>query len=240
MTRALAPLETRNSHCPVHGDACFTEILPLSVAELFQSQGCESCPPALPLIHSSLKSNVNALLLTYNVTYFDARTGWTDTHGNAAWDARQQAYVKNWGRNGVFTPQVIVDGVADGVGRKEGEVTEILSKAIEARNASELAVGVTKTSENELRVASETAEATVHDVLLIMYDAKGDTVKVGKGPNKGKKMVHLNIVKDMVKIDEWSGGVRNVVVPEVGSPGLNKVVIVQEGSGGRIVAASKI
>jgi hypothetical protein len=185
-------------------------------------------------------SNHNVLLLTYNVTYFDARTGWTDTHGNAAWDARQQAYVKKWGRNGVFTPQVVIDGVADGVGRKEGEVTEILSKAIEARNSSELAVGITKTSENEIRVASESAEAAVHDVLLILYDAKAETVKVGKGPNKGKKMVHQNIVKDVVKIEEWNGAVRNVVVPEVGSAGLSKVVVVQEGSGGRIVAALKL
>lgn len=49
--------------------------------------------------------NPNLLLLTYNVTYFD-HNGWTDTFGNRLWDNRQKAYVKKWGRNSIFTPQV--------------------------------------------------------------------------------------------------------------------------------------
>lgn len=50
----------------------------------------------------------------------------------------------------------------------------------------------------------------------------------------------MNVVKDVVKIEEWSGGVRNVAVPEVGAEGLKKVVLVQEGNGGAIVAALKL
>lgn len=53
----------------VHTDACFIEIKPLTIVEFFQSQGCEACPPAIPQIHKAAAHNVNALLLTYNVTY---------------------------------------------------------------------------------------------------------------------------------------------------------------------------
>ena len=195
------------------------------------------CLPASTL---TLSQNDNVLLLTYNVTYWDARSGWKDTLGNSAWDARQQAYVKKWSRNGVFTPQVVIDGVADGIGRKEGEVTEILSKAIEARNNAAYSVGIDKIGENEVRIASEQVEAEHHDVLVIVYDPKSVTVKVEKGPNKRKKMEHRNVVEDVVKIEEWSGGVRNVSVPQIGGEGLERVVVVQQGQGGVIVAAVKI
>lgn len=41
--------------------------------------------------------------------------------------------MKQWGRTTVFTPQVIVGGVADGTGAVEGEVMEIVRAAREAR-----------------------------------------------------------------------------------------------------------
>ena len=77
-------------------------------------------------------------------------------------------------------------------------------------------------------------------MLVIVYDPKSVTVKVEKGPNKRKKMEHRNVVKDVVKIEEWSGGVRNVSVPQIGGEGLERVVVVQQGQGGLIVAAVKI
>lgn len=88
----------------VHTSACFLDIQPLSIVELFQSQGCAAWPPAIPGIQAAAMGP-NLLLLTYDVTYFD-HTGWTDTFGSRAWDNRQKSYVKKWGRNNVFTPQV--------------------------------------------------------------------------------------------------------------------------------------
>ena len=177
-----APLACTMSLDPnhIHTDACFVEFAPLSVIELFQSQGCESCPPAIPNIHSAIANNHNVLLLTYNVTYWDSRSGWKDTHGNSAWDARQRAYVTRWKRSGIFTPQVIIDGVADGVGRQEGDVTNILSQAIETRNNMDWSVGLEKISNYELKIASEKSETETYDVILITYDPGNETVKIGK------------------------------------------------------------
>jgi hypothetical protein len=41
-----------------------------------------------------------------------------------------------WKRTGVFTPQLIIDGIADGTGREEGSFNDILSRAIQVRIAS--------------------------------------------------------------------------------------------------------
>ncbi len=198
-------------------------------------------PPSSPLSDSltHVPQNPDVLLLTYNVTYWD-RLGWKDTFGNPAWDARQNVHVKRWSRDRVFTPQLVIDGVSDGVGRRDGEITELLSKAIQARNDASFTVGIERVSEHEVRIASEQVEALVHEGLLIVYDPEKRTVKIEEGENKRKSMAHLNVVKDVVRIEEWRGGVKKVDVPQIGEESLKRVIIVQQGAGGAIVAALKI
>jgi hypothetical protein len=125
--------------------------------------------------------------------------------------------------------------------RQEGQFNEILSLAIEARNASPLVVGMEKATETQVKIASDTVEAEVHDVIIISYSSKTETVKVGKGPNKGKKMVHVNPVKAVSKIEEWAGGPRVIDLPDLGNTqGLQHVMILQQGVGGPIIAACRL
>ncbi|KAK5093929.1 hypothetical protein LTR70_004455 [Exophiala xenobiotica] len=208
----------------IHTDACFVEIAPLSVVELYQSQGCKSCPSALPTVHKSIDNASNTLLLTYDVTYWD-NADWKDTFGRSAWDARQRAYVTKWGRTGIFTPQIVVDGVADGVGARQGELAWSIS--------------IDKTGD-ELLITSDRAEAETHDVMVVSYDPKSQVVKVGKGTNKGKKMSYRNLVTDIQKIGEWRGGELKVDLPQYVQDGYERVVFVQGQSGGPIVSALKV
>ena len=76
----------------------------LTVLELFQSQGCSSCPPANNNV-LALIPNEETLVLTYDVTYWD-RLGWTDTFGDKNWDGRQWEYARAFGKGNVYTPQV--------------------------------------------------------------------------------------------------------------------------------------
>lgn len=76
----------------------------LTVVELFQSQGCSSCPPTNFGV-LKLAEVPNLLILTYHVTYWD-RLGWKDTFGDSAFDQRQWEYAKALQRKNVFTPQV--------------------------------------------------------------------------------------------------------------------------------------
>lgn len=62
---------------------------PLTVVELFTSQGCSSCPPAnANLIKISNRKNV--LALSFSVTYWDY-LGWKDTYGKPEFTERQVA-----------------------------------------------------------------------------------------------------------------------------------------------------
>ncbi|KAJ9653273.1 hypothetical protein H2198_007517 [Neophaeococcomyces mojaviensis] len=221
----------------VHTDACFVEIMPLSIVELFQSQGCKSCPPALPTIHKAVEGS-NLLLLTYDVTYWD-NSDWKDTFGRSAWDQRQRQYVTRWGRTGIFTPHIIVDGVADGVGARQGELSEIVARARDMGNNMAWSISVDRYGD-ELLIKSDRAEAETHDVVVVSYDPRPQIVKVGKGTNKGKKMPYRNLVTEMQKIGEWKGGEIHVQLPEYGQDGLERVVLVQGQNGAPIISALKV
>lgn len=231
-------LENEPGH--VHTGACFIDIQPLSIVELFQSQGCASCPPTTPKVLEATM-NPNILLLSYDVTYFN-HMGWEDTFGDARWDKRQQAYLRKWARTTKFTPQVIADGVADGTGAGKGAVDEMVSAARGIRTTMTWHILV-DTNETELRIDSDGMDVGMFDIYLVNYDPRAQVVKVGKGPNKGKKITHKNLVKDVIRIGEWTGGNLTLTLPDMSSmaeTGLDTVAVVQGAMGGPIVAAQKL
>jgi len=85
-----------------------------TVVELFQSQGCSSCPPANASLIEFVK-RPDVLALNFSVDYWD-RLGWKDTFDSPAYTARQYAYARSLGDSGVYTPEIIVNGRAAGVG----------------------------------------------------------------------------------------------------------------------------
>ncbi|TIR64405.1 MAG: DUF1223 domain-containing protein, partial [Mesorhizobium sp.] len=63
---------------------------PLTVVELFTSQGCSSCPPANANL-IKVKDRPGVLALSFNVTYWDY-LGWKDIFGRQEFTQRQVAY----------------------------------------------------------------------------------------------------------------------------------------------------
>ncbi|KAL4879455.1 thioredoxin-like protein [Aspergillus karnatakaensis] len=231
------PLEELDNH--VHTNACFLDIQPLTVLELYQSQGCQSCPKNVPEIHKAVSSLApNLALLTFNVTYFD-RTEWQDTLAQKAWDSRQRAYVARWDRKTIFTPQIIVDGVADSTGVTVNDTLEIVERAREIRKERGWNIFL-DANDTDVRIDSDRAESVPHDILLAAYDPALQTVKITKGVNKRKKLPHRNVVKSVQKIGVWEGGNLTLPLPDLAEArrnGWGLLAFVQEPSGGAIVAA---
>lgn len=225
-----------------HTAACFIDFEPLAVVELFQSQGCASCPPAIPGIQDGT-NKPNLILLTYDVTFFDHQ-GWKDTYSSPSWDRRQQAYVKRWGRSSLFTPQLVVNGVSDGSGANgKEEIDQIVEGGRSLQRSTDWHIYV-DVNETDIRIDTDKQEADVHEVLVVIFNGADEVVKVGKGSNKGKKIRHRNVVTHVLKAGEWTGGNLTVPLPAAKSsmkPGQQAVVLVQQGgNGGPIVAAAKV
>lgn len=261
-----------------HTAACFIDFEPLAIVELYQSQGCVSCPPAVPQIQKATSEHPNRLLLTFNVTVFD-HLGWKDTLARSSWDQRQRAYIKRWQRNTLFTPQVVVNGLVDTSG--SGGPSDIDEAIDNARTMGRLPWNLyIDANDTEVRIDSDApapgfvpdpapaystgppgshrdfnpeytsstqantaAVPPAHDVITAVYRASDDSIKIGKGPNKGKKLVHRNVVTDVIKLGEWQGGDMVLALPAARSSmqhGTEAVVFVQAGPGGPIIAANKI
>ena len=115
------------------------------VVELYTSQGCSSCPPADALLGRLVQHapNNGVIAMSLPITYWDM-LGWKDTLANETNTRRQKAYAAMMGHGGVYTPQIIVNGVTDVVGSREDKVEEAIEAAAEARDIASATIdGVT-------------------------------------------------------------------------------------------------
>ena len=214
----------------------------LAVIELFQSQGCNSCPPTNANL-LELTADASSLLLTYHVTYWDY-LGWRDTFGNKAFDERQRDYVRRLGLRSAGTPQVSVNGRASGVGNsksaldrilKDGGAGENLPVAIRAERDSASKDVVIKVSFPEPATTGRYLE-----VWVVRYDPSSTNVDIKRGENRGKVLPHRNVVKSVQRVGDVRAGEEGVLVIEQGDDRLESAVLIQDGAGGRIVGAARV
>lgn len=219
----LAAAQAPQTHSPSAGVA-----QPV-VIELFQSQGCSSCPPALAVLEQEAHRS-DVIALSFAVTYWD-QLGWKDTYAKPAFTARQWDYARAGHRGNVSTPQLIVAGRQAIVGGRKSEVDAVIADnmrrgpVIGARG-NRLAIGAGATT----RPAG---------VWLIDYDPRNVAVPIRAGENGGRTLPHRNIVKGLTQLGQWTGEIAVFPLPPA-QAGLARAVLVQAGKGGAIVAARRL
>jgi hypothetical protein len=103
--------------------------------ELFTSEGCSSCPPADALLSRLQQSQpipgVELITLSEHVDYWN-QLGWTDPFSSAVLTVRQRQYAAVLRGDGVYTPQMIVDGKTGFVGSDSQKALQAISEAARA------------------------------------------------------------------------------------------------------------
>ena len=200
------------------------------VVELFQSQGCSSCPPANANLNA-IADRPDVLALSFSVTYWD-QLGWKDIFATPAYTARQWDYARAGGRAQVATPQVIVNGGPTIVGSNRAQLDALIARQGPARGgpAIEAAAG-------QVRVGAGAAKGVVW---LVRYDPRVRAVPIKAGENGGRTLPHRDIVRQLVRLGDYAGTAAAWPVPAASEPGLSAAVLVQRGNGGPITAARKI
>jgi hypothetical protein len=201
-----------------------------TVVELFQSQGCSSCPPANANL-IALSDRPDLLTLSFEVTYWDD-LGWKDTFGSPQFTARQWDYARAFRRGEVFTPQVVVNGRADVVGVDRSELEALITR--EARPASAPPIAIANGAATVGVGVGGNA-----DVWLVRYDPDIVQVAIARGENAGRTLPHKNVVHELVKLGTWSGRQQTYAFPAATRAGLRDAILLQQGPGGAILAAAR-
>jgi hypothetical protein len=192
--------------------------------ELFTSEGCSSCPPADRLLESL---DSQAIVLSEHVDYWD-RLGWRDPYSSHANTLRQETYARAFGKEGPYTPQMVIDGTTEFVGNDARRANEELARA---RSREKVGVHLTRTDKGvQVRIdpASKSAE-----VWLALADDSG-TQQVASGENKGRTLRHVAILRSLRKIGAIKkGGEFSQTVETPANIG-RVIVFVQEGGFGRV------
>ncbi|MFT4795344.1 MAG: hypothetical protein ACJAVR_003502 [Paracoccaceae bacterium] len=207
------------------------------VIELYTSQGCSSCPPADELL-AELAQRDDVVALSLHVDYWDY-LGWRDVFARHEFTERQMAYRDMAGERSIYTPQMVIHGEGRVVGSRRDDVMAALARAALKPNLAEIELG---RSDGRLwadirPTGTFTGKAVVW---MVGYESMPAPVKVLRGENRGRTIIHRNVARSWMKIGEIDSGSparMSAPIPE-GATGL--AVIVQHGRVGPVLGAAKL
>lgn len=232
---------------PVDGKA-----VPVLV-ELFTSQGCSSCPPADEVLarleQTQPVAGVEVIALSEHVDYWN-RLGWADPFSSPIFSERQGRYADAFGKDGVYTPQMVVDGRTEFVGSNMSRARDAIARAAKfpkatihlARNDG--AQGDVIPLTVQIEDLPETSGGDTVEVLLAVTES-GLRTDVPRGENAGRKLSHTAVVRRLEVIGSIKGAsfaAAPVVRMEKGwrHDRLRAIVFTQERASRRVVGAATV
>ncbi|HET9902595.1 MAG TPA: DUF1223 domain-containing protein [Xanthobacteraceae bacterium] len=204
---------------------------PRAVIELFTSQGCSSCPPADQTI-AELSRDPTLIAMSVPIDYWDY-LGWKDTLASPRHSARQRGYAARRGDREIYTPQVVVNGVAQALGSDVRAIESAIAVSHTRPSTLTLPVKVaSKGDQMEVSVTPKDESGGEGEVWLCAL-TKNIPVAIKRGENRGRTITYHNVVRRWVRLGKWSGAGQTwtVAKSEIGGEGIDSVaVLVQAGN----------
>src|SRR6204780_1466035 len=132
---AVGPLSAQVSK-PVTAAVDAARVPKVVLVELFTSEGCSSCPPADALLRqvNGTQTNAGQLIvgISEHVTYWNS-LGWSDPFSSSVYTERQNAYGERFHLEGVYTPQMVINGAEQIVGSDRAALLHAVEQEEEQR-----------------------------------------------------------------------------------------------------------
>jgi len=222
------------------------------VVELFTSEGCSSCPPADALLkelsEQQKPDDVQVVALEEHVDYWN-HLGWRDPYSAAEFSERQNDYSHVFGTDGVYTPQMIVDGQNEIVGSRSLAAREAIQKAADQPKAevvlfaSANAASGKPTFDVQIKNLNGISLHGATELWLAVTE-KGLQTDVHAGENSGETLKHAAVVRSLRKIDTirepagYSRQFQTAIEPGWKKENLAVVVLLTEKNSRKIVGAA--
>lgn len=211
------------------------------VLELFTAEGCSSCLAAdANLIDWAKRRSV--LILTYHVDYWDY-IGWRDRKADPAFSARQLGYVTSFGRNIVYTPQLIIGGSDESLGTDRDRLAVMLSNSRYIANMAPLRL-MRDPQGHLFADLPATALGKPATIWLVSFRRQVET-DILAGENAGRHVSAVNVVRSVQKIGDWAGDAARLPVPidpQAGGdiPADAAAIIANQAEYGPVIAATAV
>ncbi len=178
------------------------------IVELFTSEGCSSCPPAdevlAKLERTQPVEGAEIIALGEHVDYWNY-IGWSDPFSSPAFGERQGAYAEAFGRDGNYTPQMVVDGRAEFVGSNWNKAVTAIAQAARAPKADVQITPARKASGAvtlQVRTGNLPAVTSGDTVdLLLAITEENLSSNVSRGENAGRRLNHRTVVRQLSLIN---------------------------------------
>jgi hypothetical protein len=214
---------------------------PQAVIELFTSQGCSSCPAADKLL-SELKDDPSLITLSLPIDYWDY-LGWKDTLAMPGHTARQKAYSRMRGDREVYTPQVVINGVAQALGSSREDIVKAVAHSREAAQPLSVPVELAFV-ENRVTVKLPSKPGSEAGEVWLCPVSGTVPVGIGRGENRGRIITYTNVVRRWIKLGAWTGKSESFSVPvdAIKSGDVDTVAVILQGGSadkpGKVLGAS--
>src|SRR5271155_3190422 len=217
--------------------------------ELFTSEGCSSCPPADRLLETLDEkqpvAGADLIVLSEHVDYWD-HLGWKDPFSSAQYTTRQQDYTNRYNFDGVYTPQLVVDGRYGFVGSDGREASAAIQRAIRERKVP-IAVSNVARNGNQVTARIELpADENLKGARGILYVALADNRQeshVARGENGGHTLSHVAVTRVLKQVGpiDLGASVKEIALPiQQGSGnGLRLVAFIQDSRSGRVLGVAE-
>jgi hypothetical protein len=170
-----------------------------AVLELFTSEGCSSCPPADELLAELARHHGadSVYALSFHVDYWNS-LGWRDPFSDESFSQRQESYARALNEDGVYTPQLVVNGRAQTVGSRGAAVRGLIARALQKPSHVAPAIELTaRQGSSSVQTRHRVTGAPAGAKLALLVVQRLARSVVTRGENSGQTLLHANVVRSL-------------------------------------------
>jgi hypothetical protein len=166
------------------------------VIELYTSEGCSSCPPADQWVSTLKTANAKGQVVAqaFHVNYWDY-IGWTDRFAAPVHTVRQRQISAANRLDGIYTPQLVKNGVT----------TRGFNSSITSTEPARAQIQLNQTADNSFEANITPSDAQTAWTAYFTVTEHGHTSRVTAGENKGEHLAHDFVVRQYVPLGSYSG-----------------------------------
>lgn len=175
---------------------------PLTLVELYTSQGCSSCPPADAFL-GDLADRSDVLALSFHVDYWNTDE-WQDPFSHEAFSLRQRAYKESLKTDYVYTPQMVVGGAYAGPGGQRQTIIDAIDQT-SSLQSDQPTLSIRRLANDRVEIKTPALSYGRQGTLYAaVYDSQNYT-RVRGGENRGRTLSNVNVVKRLIAVSPYVG-----------------------------------